>query len=129
MRVKRGLVADAQPGLVDQLNGTFDFVENLKGDAENGGLGKIKLDRTLPGRPVIRCSGCRAGGGWTPDVKSPVSVVTGVTWNGTQIVVEHGTLDFVHETEDDSSSPLVLTIVPTGTTYIDTVPHTSAMDA
>lgn len=49
---------------VETFNALVDFMCNVKGDADGkNGEGHIKIDRTNPSHPVIRCAGCGGTGG------------------------------------------------------------------
>jgi len=39
---------------VETFNFLVDFARNISGDGDNGGQGKINVDKTIPDRPVIR---------------------------------------------------------------------------
>lgn len=64
-RLKHGkaLCGKVFSGFVETFNALVDFKDNLKGDDDvSRGNGHIRVDRTNPRFPIIRCSGCRSGG-------------------------------------------------------------------
>jgi len=64
-RLKHGkaLCEKVFSAFVETFNALVVFKDNLKGDAEvNGELGHIKVDRTDPSHPILRCKGCKANG-------------------------------------------------------------------
>lgn len=60
-KLEKDKLLDAQPGFVDTFNWMVDFINNIRGDGDNGGTGLITVDKTIDDRPVIKGGG--SGGG------------------------------------------------------------------